>query len=180
MTVEEIVALLATGADVGLGAGLAVSQLDHALQTAQFVAAAHPDDPELVAAALVHDLGHLLPGTSDEAHAQAGADAVRPVLGDRVAALVDLHVEAKRYLVAVEGWYRDRLAADSTSSLARQGGALSRASISSFRANPLADDALELRRADDRAKEAAARVEPLSHWVPLLQTLSRGGGRARA
>ena len=86
----------------------------------------HPDDVELAVAGLVHDIGHLLPGGTDEAHADDGAAAVRGALGERVAGIVGLHVEAKRYLVATEGDYDGALTSDSVVSLRRQGGALTR------------------------------------------------------
>jgi predicted HD phosphohydrolase len=177
LALDDIVGLLAGAADVALGPGLEVSQLDHALQTATFVGAARPGDAELTVAALVHDLGHLLPGVGDEDHARAGADAVRSALGERVATLVGLHVEAKRYLVATDPGYGDMLAPDSTGSLVGQGGALRRSAASSFRARPLAEAALALRRADDRAKCAGVVVEPLEHWVRLLHQLSLGTSR---
>jgi predicted HD phosphohydrolase len=170
--VDEIVAVLASGADRSLRPGGTVSQLDHALQTAALLAREHPGDPELAAAGLVHDLGHLLPGGSDERHAADGATAVRPALGERVAGIVALHVEAKRYLVASEGGYGARLAGDSVSSLGRQGGALTAQEAEAFVRFESAGDALMLRRADDRAKEDSLVVDGLDRWVPLLRRLA--------
>jgi predicted HD phosphohydrolase len=177
LTVEEIVETLRGGADVALAPGVAVSQLDHALQTAASLATTHADDAELAAAGLVHDIGHLLPGVGDEAHAAAGAGVVRAALGVRVAGLVALHVDAKRYLVATDPGYRDALAADSVASLAHQGGSLSGTEADAFRTRPLARAAVALRRADEGAKAEGRRVEGLDHWVPLLRKLSDGGGR---
>ena len=84
----------------------------------------HPGDDELAAAGLVHDIGHLLPEGSDETHAADAARAVRRALGERVAGIVALHIEAKRYLVATEDGYGGVLTNDSVVSLQRQGGAL--------------------------------------------------------
>ncbi len=131
LSVDEIERLLAGAAarpvEVGDGSGrvLAHTHLQHALQTAALLAAAHPDDAELAVAGLVHDLGHLLPGAVDETHAEVGAAAVRAALGERVAGLVGLHVAAKRYLAAEGGGYGRVLSADSTSSMMRQGGPMS-------------------------------------------------------
>jgi len=172
LSVDEIVALLTSGADRSLNPDGTVSQLDHALQTAALLARDCPGDPELAAAGLVHDLGHLLPGGSDERHAADGAAAVRPVLGERVARIVALHVEAKRYLVASEGGYGARLAGDSVSSLGRQGGALTAQEAEAFVRFESAGDALMLRRADDRAKEDSLVVDGLDRWVPLLRRLA--------
>jgi predicted HD phosphohydrolase len=172
LSVDEIVAVLASGADRSLSPNVPVSQLDHALQTAALLARDHPEDPGLAAAGLVHDIGHLLPGGSDERHAVDGGAAVRDALGARVAGIVALHVEAKRYLVASEGEYGRRLARDSVDSLGRQGGVLSAEGSRAFLARRWAGDAVALRRADDTAKVDGLVVEGLGRWVPLLRGLS--------
>ena len=172
LSVDEIVALLAAGAGRPLSPGLPVSQLDHALQTAALLRHLRPGDDELAGAGLVHDLGHLLPGGTDETHAADAATAVRRSLGERVAAIVSLHVEAKRYLVATEDAYGGVLTTDSAVSLGRQGGASSAEEAASFRAQPWAADSLLLRRADDRGKVEGLEVAGLDHWIPLLRVLS--------
>ena len=176
---DEIVQLLAAAAARRLYTGAAVSQLDHALQTAALLRHRYPDDPELAAAGLVHDIGHLLPGVGDAAHASAGAGAVGAALGARVAGLVALHVEAKRYLVATEPGYGAGLGPDSAASLATQGGPASPREVSDFAALPLAGAAVALRRADDSGKIEGLVVGDLPSWVPLLQGLSepRAAGR---
>ncbi|HWD54767.1 MAG TPA: HD domain-containing protein [Acidimicrobiales bacterium] len=182
MSVEEIVAVLAAGAGRPLGPGVPVTQLEHALQTAAALRRVEPGDDELAAAGLVHDLGQLLPGARDETHAADGATAVRAVLGERVAAIVALHVEAKRYLVATDGDYEARLAGDSVASLGRQGGALPADEAAAFRRRPWAADAVTLRRADDGGKADGLVVDDLERWVPLLRhvsELSGGAGRPR-
>ena len=73
LSVDDMLDVLATGSGVPLSPGLPVSQLDHALQTAALLAHLHPDDDELAVAGLVHDIGHLLPGGTDEAHATDAA-----------------------------------------------------------------------------------------------------------
>jgi predicted HD phosphohydrolase len=172
LSVDQIVAVLESGTGRSLSPSVGVSQLEHALQTATLLAREHPGDPELTAAGLVHDLGHLLPGGSDERHAADGAAAVRHALGERVARIVALHVEAKRYLVASEGGYDARLSGDSVRSLGRQGGALSTAEAKAFLRLESAGDALVLRRADDTAKIDGRVVDGLDHWVPLLRELA--------
>jgi predicted HD phosphohydrolase len=173
--IDEIVQLLAGAVARPLHAGTPVSQLDHALQTAALLQHRYPDDPELTAAGLVHDIGHLLPKVGDAAHASAGAGAVRAALGDRVAGLVALHVEAKRYLVATEPGYGGGLGSDSVASLATQGGSLSPEEASAFEALPLASAATALRRADDNGKVEGLVVGDLCSWVPLLRGLSEPG-----
>ncbi len=176
--VDELVQLLAGGATRPLHAGTAVSQLQHALQTAALLLQRHPEDLELAAAGLVHDVGHLMPGVDDEAHAGAGAAAVRAALGERVAGLVALHVEAKRYLVATEPGYGDELGSDSVASLATQGGSLSPEEAAAFAALPLAPGATSLRRADDSGKVEGLVVGDLRSWVPILRAVSEQRGAA--
>jgi len=176
LDVDGMLALLATGADCPLSPGLPVTQLDHALQTAALLAHLHPGDDELAAAGLVHDIGHLLPGGTDEAHATDAARAVRRALGERVAGTVGLHVAAKRYLVATDAGYGGVLTNDSVLSLGRQGGAMTEEEAADFLAQPWAEDAVTLRRADDSGKVEGVVVGDLAGWAPLLQQLSRRTG----
>jgi predicted HD phosphohydrolase len=169
MSVDEIMDVLATGTDRPLRFGATVNQLDHALQTAALLRAERPDDPELAVAGLVHDLGHLLPGVGDDAHATVSAGCVRDTLGARVADLVELHVDAKRYLVATEPEYGNLLAQDSVASMREQGGAMSTAEAAAFATHPLASDAVLLRRADDSGKVDGLAVPGLADWVSFLR-----------
>ena len=178
LSVHDIVAVLATGADRPLSPGVAVTQLEHALQTAAVLRRDEPDDLELAVAGLVHDLGQLVPGARDETHATDGAAAVRAALGERVAGIVALHVEAKRYLVATDPNYKARLAGDSVVSLGRQGGALGPGEAAAFLRRPWADDAVTLRRADDGGKVDGLAVGALEGWVPLLGQVSELSGGA--
>jgi predicted HD phosphohydrolase len=173
LDVDAVLEVLATGSDHLLSPGVPVSQLDHALQTAALLAHLHPDDDELAAAGLVHDIGHLLPDGSDETHADDAARAVRRALGERVAGIVSLHIEAKRYLVATEDGYGGVLTNDSVVSLQRQGGALRQADAAAFLTQRWAADAVTLRRADDSGKVEGLTVRDLQSWAPLLQELTR-------
>lgn len=156
--------------DSAVHAEMPFTHLDHALQTAAILRAQFPDDVELAVAGLVHDIGHLLPGVGDAAHADEGARAVRDSLGERVAGLVGLHVEAKRYLVARQEAYEGELAADSVASLALQGGPMSASEQERFEKLPYADDALALRRADESGKVEGVEVAGLGEWVDVLRT----------
>jgi predicted HD phosphohydrolase len=172
MTVDELLGLLASGAgvlDSADEAGNAVDQLQHALQCAE-VLAAHGAGDELVAAGLVHDVGHLVgDGFHVDDHERVGADLVRPLLGDVVADLVALHVPAKRYLAGAEAY---ALSTGSSMSLAVQGGPMDAAERAAFEREPLVAGALELRRADEAAKDPAATPRPLDAWRPLLLSLA--------
>ncbi len=174
MTVEELFALLESCGEFFDSLdddGDPLPVLDHGLQCAALLAQQFPDDEELQVAGLVHDVGHRLAPGASAAHGVIAADAVRSLLGPRVAALVELHVPAKRYLVTVDPSYRDGLSDGSTISLARQGGALSDGERTALEANPFLADALELRRCDERAKVVGLEVDGLKRWRPVIEQL---------
>jgi predicted HD phosphohydrolase len=182
LTINDIERLLAAGAlrpvevDEGVdgesSAQLAYSQLDHALQTAAVLREWAPNDEVMQVAGLIHDIGHLLGDIDDPRHAESGATAVRQALGERVAALVGLHVEAKRYLVAEEGRYGERLAADSVASLALQGGPMTPEERDSFMTSPFAADAVLLRRADESGKVDGLEVPGLGQWMAVVRRVA--------
>ena len=147
--------------------------LDHSLQCAALLADAFPTDEELQVAGLVHDVGHrIAPGESTR-HAVIAADAVRSLLGDRVAALVELHVPAKRYLVTTDPAYRQELSDGSAISLTRQGGELSSDERAALEANSHLHDALTLRRCDERAKVPGLDVDGLDRWRPVIERVAQ-------
>lgn len=150
----------------------AFSELDHGLQTAAELRRTDPDDLELQVAGLVHDLAHPWDGAGQPRHAALGADAVRPVLGDRVAGLVEGHVAAKRYLVAVDHGYGDLLSPDSVATLRAQGGAMGADEVAAFAADPDVGAKVALRRADDRAKVEGLVVPGLDEWVEVLHAVA--------
>lgn len=154
-----------------------VSQLDHALQCAHLAESCGADDA-LVAAALLHDIGHLLQQdlhqAAGEDHAVVGARHLAQWFGAGVVEPVRLHAQAKRYLVAVEPTYFGGLSGASRRSLRWQGGAMTPSEADAFRALPFAQDALSLRRWDDLAKEPGIRVPPLAHYRGLVDDLLDG------
>jgi predicted HD phosphohydrolase len=170
-TVDDLFALLAGGADMldsADEAGNAVDQLRHGLQCAAVLQADGADD-ELVVAGLFHDIAHLVPDDFHVAdHETVGAELVRPLLGDRVAELIALHVPAKRYLAATEAY---ELSAGSAFSLEVQGGAMKPDEAAAFAALPHAAGAIALRRADEKAKDPTVMSEPLDSWRPLVGTV---------
>jgi predicted HD phosphohydrolase len=154
-----------------------LSILQHGLQCAESLRVSRPDDYELQVAGLVHDLGHLLEPRAEDRHGRIGAAFVQPVFGDRVAALVEEHVPAKRYLVTVDASYRGQLSAGSARTLVLQGEAMTDDEISQFRSSPHFDVAVELRRADEAAKDPGASVDPLDAWLPTMELLAGRQGR---
>ena len=158
--------------------GEAVTQAQHMLQ-AGALAEADGAPGELVAAALLHDLGHfhgevtghqLMEGT-DNRHSHTGADWLARWFGPAVTEPVRLHVAAKRYLCAVEPDYFALLSPASVHTLSVQGGPMTAAQAAEFAAHPHAADAVRLRRWDDAAKDPQAPTPGFEHFRPLLAAL---------
>ncbi|MEU5864725.1 inositol oxygenase family protein [Nonomuraea sp. NPDC047529] len=176
VTVDELMDLLARCEDAWDApdrTGDPVPLLDHGLQVAAVLRDRHPGDRELQVAGLVHDLGHLLAPGDEAGHAAVGAAAVRGLLGDRVAALVELHVPAKRYLATVEPGRG--LSPESARTLELQGGPMSAAEAAAFAAAPHGPAAVALRRADDLGKVVGLTRPPLvelTTWRPIIDTLA--------
>ena len=169
--VDELLATLAAGADVGDDESVDV--LTHSLQCCALLAGVEPGDRELQVAGLVHDVGTVLQPRHPRTHARLGAAAVRDLLGARVARLVELHDQAKRYLVTTDPAYRHQLSARSVETLRLQGGLLDPVERATLDADPDLPAALALRRADDAAKVPGVVVPPLSHWRGLVDRLAR-------
>jgi gamma-butyrobetaine dioxygenase len=181
--VEEIAELLGSdGAREYLGEPVTVA--DHLLQTGALAEAAGAP-PALVAAALLHDVGHLLavlPGDvsgGDDRHGESGSAWLSRWFPPAVTEPVRLHVAAKRYLCGVAPSYFARLSKASVDSLAAQGGPMSAAEARGFEALPYAADAVAVRRWDDQAKDPQARAPDLSHFLPLLNRLAAPASRPR-
>jgi predicted HD phosphohydrolase len=153
-----------------------VSQLDHALQTAALAAADGATEP-LVAAALLHDAGHLLAmrGGSVGPHERTAPAFMAALYPASVTTPIALHVAAKRYLCAVEPTYHAGLSAGSQRSLRRQGGPMAAGELAAFQATPGWADAVALRRWDDAGKVDGAAVPGLANYEPLLRSLVCSG-----
>jgi phosphonate degradation associated HDIG domain protein len=171
MTLRDIEQLFASrGAEQY--SGEPVTQLEHALQCALL---AETDDAgdELVTAALLHDLGHLLHDLGatptmqgvDDVHQYRALPFLRGLFSDAVIDPIKLHVDAKRYLCAVRPGYFAALSEDSKRSLALQGGIFNEAQAEAFIAQSSAAQAVRLRVWDDQAKTAGVATPPLAHYL---------------
>jgi predicted HD phosphohydrolase len=150
----------------------------HLRQTAEILAAAHPDDPELITAGLVHDLATALDADCAD-HARVGATLVAPLLGGRVASLVAGHAQAKRYLVTVDASYAGALSPTSTRTLAAQGGPMTATEVDAFRTRLQWASMVALRRADDDAKDPDKGVRPLSAWRTVIEEVAARASQAQ-
>ena len=165
------------GAEAYLGEP--VTLREHMLQSAAF-AESESAGETLVAAALLHDIGHLL-HDGDEDAAEQGIDTYHEELGFQflehhfppsVVDPVRLHVAAKRYLCAVDPSYRDELSPASILSLELQGGPMSPDETAVFEQEPHWREACRLRLWDDLGKEPGADVPPLEHYRPVLEAVT--------
>ena len=100
-----------------------VTQLEHALQCAE-LAEKNNFSKEIITAALLHDIGHLLYDGEDPInegkdgyHENLGADYLSAYYGEEVTRPIRAHVACKRYLSSVEDGYYDVLSEASKISL---------------------------------------------------------------
>ena len=151
--------------------GEAVTIGEHMRQAGALAEAAGAAAP-LVAAALLHDVGHLRSET-DARHGTGGARWLSQWFGEAVTEPVRLHVAAKRYLCSAEPGYFGRLSPESVRTLALQGGPMTPGQAAEFAALPFARDAVAVRRWDDQAKDPAVTPPEFSHFAPLLRGLAQ-------
>jgi predicted HD phosphohydrolase len=138
--------------------------------------------PALITASLLHDIGSIrcsdypeLTGAPKRGHEEIGAEVLGRWFGPEVTEPVALHVLAKRYLVANEPGYLEKLSPGSTASLKNQGQPLSPQESEEFLGCDFATDSLALRHWDDDAKVPGARTLELKHFKQhLMSSLSDG------
>lgn len=156
--------------------GEGVSQLTHALQAAK-LAKDSGGDSALIIAALLHDIGHLCASSDAEQmggygvheHHKVGANFLRRLgFGEDVADLVESHVDAKRYKVAVNVQYRNKLSEASRMTLEYQGGPMSAEEIVKFESHPLFEARIQIRTFDELAKFEDLAVPELHAYYTLI------------
>ncbi|MCU1749520.1 phosphonate degradation HD-domain oxygenase [Pseudomonas sp. 6D_7.1_Bac1] len=160
--------------------GEPVSQIEHMSQAAER-AMAEGFDNEVVLAAFFHDIGHLCAENAENmggfgvvSHERLGADYLRRLgFSERMARLVEYHVQAKRYLTFKEPGYYERLSEASRRTLEYQGGVMTAAEAQAFERDPLCAISLRMRQWDEQAK---------AMWVPVidLEILKEKAGRLLA
>ncbi len=152
-----------------------INQQQHALQAATLAEREGRADA-LVAAALLHDIGHMVhdlgenPANAgiDDRHEELGHAWLVNHFGPDVTEPVRLHVAAKRYLCAVEPDYFAKLSPDSVKSLALQGGPMSAEEVEAFEALQHSAEAVQLRRYDEQAKVKGLETLAVAHFMPAV------------
>lgn len=165
-SVKDVLKLYKTYGHLHYGEG--VTQLQHALQAAELAINEQGED-EMIVAAFLHDIGHLLSEQyvktkktdyGSVEHEYNGADYLEDMgFSDYVIDLVENHVLAKRYLVSSQSSYYDTLSEASKKTLEYQGGKMTIEEQEKFESNPYFEDYLTLRKYDDEAKED--RISPI-------------------
>jgi phosphonate degradation associated HDIG domain protein len=158
--------------------GECVSATEHGLQAAWFAQTEGAAD-NLIVAALLHDIGHLIDDipddlaqwTQDEQHEKTGAAWLARRFGPEVSEPVRLHVPAKRYLCATEAGYLGNLSPASVRTLQLQGGPMAPAEVVAFEREPYSPEARLVRRWDDRAKVADLKTPGLAAYRALIDGL---------
>jgi phosphonate degradation associated HDIG domain protein len=176
-SVDEVFAVLASGGGEAYF-GEPVTVLEHCLQAAWFIQR-KGGEGTLVAAGLLHDLGHLLHHQGEDVaargldtrHEELGAVALAEHLPAPVLDPIHLHVAAKRYLCFADPGYLAQLSPASVQSLALQGGPMTATEAKAFLALPHAKEAVTLRHADDAAKVQGLQVPTLESYRDLIESL---------
>ena len=162
------------GAESYLGEPVTMSE--HMLQGAVLTEREGASE-ELVAAALLHDIGHYTSefgpyspeDTQDNYHEESGAKVLAPFFPPVIAECVRLHVPAKRYLCAADRGYYDRLSEASKHTLSLQGGPMTAGEVKAFERNPFYREAVRVRIWDDEGKQPGMATPDFRHYVPLLK-----------
>lgn len=173
-TIEEILSIYRKLGNEHYGEN--VTQRQHAVQVGRLAEADGQPD-EVVAAAFLHDVGHLLSSKGDQMdgygtyeHERRGADWLRRRgFPEITARLVEGHVAGKRYLTATEPDYYERLSSASKATLDYQGGPMTKAEVEVFEADDLRDLHLKLRRWDEAGKDDSIDLENIEFFRAILE-----------
>jgi phosphonate degradation associated HDIG domain protein len=142
--------------------GEAVSQIEHMSQSAELAMAGGHSD-EVVLAAFFHDIGHICVQHNNDnrmgeygikSHESIGADFLRDKgFPEKIALLVENHVQAKRYLTYSNPAYYAGLSEASKQTLTYQGGVMTETEAKVFEESPLFELSILMRRWDELGKE---------------------------
>ncbi len=155
--------------------GEAVSMADHMIQTAM-TAEKNGASDALIAASLLHDIGHFAHVSAENTdwhrkHDKAVAEFLDGHFGPEVIEPAHLHVQAKRYLCAIEPDYFGKLSPPSVHTLEKQGGPMHADEVKDFEGNPHHAEACQLRRWEEESKALGIETRRFSDYRPLLERL---------
>ena len=141
--------------------GEKISQLEHMCQAAMLAEREGFDD-ETILAAFFHDIGHLFADKMETESMNGYGVADHDLLAgkflrdlgfsEKIARLVEMHVQTKRYLTYRISDYFDRLSEASRQTLLLQGGKMNEEEATVFEKDDLFETHLKIREWDDQAK----------------------------
>ena len=171
--IEELTALMEGRGKQSYGENVTIAE--HVLLTAAAAEETKASE-SLIAACLLHDVGHWLDEPDDDfgihSHADTGGVWVAEWFGSDVSEPVRLHVDAKRYLCAVDPGYHSCLSYASQYTLTQQNGPMTQDEIVIFLSNPHHEDALALRKFEDmHGKRTSVPIPEFEYFHPLLEKL---------
>lgn len=158
--------------------GEAISQFEHALQSAYYAEKLGHSE-EVILASLLHDIGHVAlssrqPQMADLGiinHEWIGARlALDMGFSKKTAFLIGHHVNAKRYLAAKKDSYKSSLSLASTGTLKFQGGPMTLAEQGEFEALPYFKEALQVRTNDEKGKDTDLSLPNFEHYIQLCES----------
>jgi 2-amino-1-hydroxyethylphosphonate dioxygenase (glycine-forming) len=163
--------------------GERVSQLEHMSQAAGLAMQEGRED-EVVLAAFFHDIGHICVQLNHKNDMQGygvvnhelegGAFLRRCGFPERVAILVESHVQAKRYLAFADHLYNEALSDASRKTLAFQGGPMTIEEAHGFERQPYFHDSIALRKWDEAAKEEGLPVSNIDEIKRVARRVLEG------
>ncbi len=173
--IEQLSQLFAEHSDQDI-IGNRLSNADHMLQAAAAASAAQAGD-HLIAASLLHDIGHWIHNGPkdaatrghDDCHEQVAADHLKPYFNEAMIAPIAMHVAAKRYLCAVKPEYFKALSPGSVRTLELQGGPMNEQEVAEFEAMPGFEDAVTMRRWDEYGKVPGLQVPGFDAYRSILR-----------
>ncbi|HEY9046898.1 MAG TPA: phosphonate degradation HD-domain oxygenase [Ohtaekwangia sp.] len=178
-TIQEVFGLYEKYGDADY-IGEPVSQLEHMSQAAQLAMQEGYDD-EVVLAAFFHDIGHIcvmlneennMGGYGVKSHEKIGGDYLRSKgFPERVAKLVENHVQAKRYLTFKYPDYYVQLSEASKKTLEFQGGVMKPEEAAAFESDPLFETSIRMRHWDEMAKEMHVPIIDLTELRQKAQAV---------
>lgn len=155
-----------------------ISQFEHAAQAA-ILARRQGYSVEVQIAAFLHDIGHLLPASSDEElmevygrkdHESVASEWLRARgFSEKIAVLIENHVNAKRYLCYQNTEYYEGLSEASKQTLSFQGGVMNNEEALRFEQNPYFETIIRMRRWDEAAKIENQHIPNLAYFLELCE-----------
>ena len=158
--------------------GEEISQLSHSIQAAM-QAEKETDNVEIIIAALLHDIGHLIgleknldsmDNLGITNHESIGAKYALSIgLSTLTSDLIEGHVRTKRYLVSTDSNYFNSLSDASKQTFNYQGKYMTLAEIKYFKENPNFHWHLRMRYWDDHAKDTNIKLKSLDYFLKKIE-----------